>query len=118
MNRIKKPLLVLVILTVIMAFEKNDTLQPGTGEMVTKPPVYKDPTFPVEKRVEDLLSRMTIEEKIGQMNMPCVYISALGSDIPTKTENVIKITEGTFLEGIGPAGGFFTLGNNILFMDT
>ena len=28
---------------------------------------YKDPTQPVEFRVKDLLSRMTLEEKIGQM---------------------------------------------------
>ncbi len=28
---------------------------------------YKDPQRPVEERVEDLLSRMTLEEKIGQM---------------------------------------------------
>lgn len=30
--------------------------------------VYKDASAPVEKRVEDLLSRMTLEEKIMQMN--------------------------------------------------
>lgn len=29
--------------------------------------VYKDPNAPVEERVKDLLSRMTLEEKIGQM---------------------------------------------------
>ena len=28
---------------------------------------YKDPNQPVEVRVKDLLSRMTLEEKIGQM---------------------------------------------------
>ncbi|RLF03717.1 MAG: glycosyl hydrolase, partial [Thermoprotei archaeon] len=32
--------------------------------------VYKDPGRPVEERVEDLLRRMTLEEKIGQM---CQY---------------------------------------------
>lgn len=31
-------------------------------------PVYKDASAPIEQRVEDLLSRMTIEEKVGQMN--------------------------------------------------
>ena len=30
-------------------------------------PAYKDARQPVNKRVADLLSRMTIEEKIGQM---------------------------------------------------
>lgn len=30
-------------------------------------PVYKDPAQPVDARVEDLLSRMTLDEKIGQM---------------------------------------------------
>ena len=29
---------------------------------------YKDPTAPIEKRVESLLSQMTLEEKVGQMN--------------------------------------------------
>ena len=31
-------------------------------------PLYKDASAPVEKRVEDLLRRMTLEEKVGQMN--------------------------------------------------
>lgn len=31
-------------------------------------PLYKDPKAPVEERVSDLLSRMTLEEKVGQMN--------------------------------------------------
>ena len=31
-------------------------------------PVYLDASAPVEKWVEDLLARMTLEEKVGQMN--------------------------------------------------
>lgn len=31
------------------------------------PPIYNDPSQPIEARVEDLLARMTIDEKIGQM---------------------------------------------------
>ncbi|WP_183566484.1 glycoside hydrolase family 3 N-terminal domain-containing protein [Mucilaginibacter sp. SP1R1] len=31
--------------------------------------VYKDPKAPVDVRVKDLLSRMTLEEKVGQMSM-------------------------------------------------
>jgi beta-glucosidase len=30
-------------------------------------PAYRDPSLPIEKRVKDLLARMTLEEKIGQM---------------------------------------------------
>jgi len=31
-----------------------------------QPPAYKDPSLPVERRVADLLSRMTLEEKVAQ----------------------------------------------------
>lgn len=31
---------------------------------------YLDPTLPIPERVEDLLSRMTVEEKVGQMTQP------------------------------------------------
>ena len=30
-------------------------------------PIYKDPRQPVERRVEDLLSRMTLDEKVAQL---------------------------------------------------
>ncbi len=35
----------------------------------TEKPIYKNPKAPVEKRVEDLLSRMTTEEKVAQLGM-------------------------------------------------
>src|SRR5262245_24620698 len=30
-------------------------------------PAYKNPSLPIEKRVDDLISRMTLEEKVSQM---------------------------------------------------
>ena len=36
--------------------------------MQAQPPVYKDPKQPAETRIKDLLKRMTIEEKAGQLN--------------------------------------------------
>ena len=57
---------------------------------------------------------MTLEEKVGQMNMPCVYEEGLGTTIPAKTEAVQKFAAGTLIEGFGPGGGFFTLPNTIL----
>ena len=37
-----------------------------TGSAAAKYP-YRDATLPIDQRVEDLLSRMTIEEKAGQL---------------------------------------------------
>jgi beta-glucosidase len=76
--------------------------------------LYLDSKQPIDKRVEDLLSRMTLEEKIGQMNMPCVYEKGLGRDIESKFDGVRKFTAGTKEPGVGPGGGFFTLTNEIL----
>ena len=81
-------------------------------------PLYKNPLFSINQRIEDLLSRMTLEEKIGQMNMPCVYENGLGDSIPDKTEACRKLAEGKFIENLGPFGGFFTLANTILHEGT
>jgi beta-glucosidase len=80
----------------------------------TEIPLYLDKTQPLEKRVDDLLGRLTLGEKVGQMNMPCVYVDELGRSIPEKLEACRKFAEGSYLEGFGPGGGFFTLPNTIL----
>ncbi|HXK10890.1 MAG TPA: glycoside hydrolase family 3 C-terminal domain-containing protein [Vicinamibacteria bacterium] len=82
------------------------------------PPPYLDPALPVETRAEDLLRRMTIEEKVGQMNMPCVYEDALGGSDAEKTDGVRRFAAGTHLAGLGPGGGFFTLPNTVLHEGT
>ncbi len=38
-----------------------------SGDEIDSDALYKDPNQPVETRVEDLISRMTLSEKIGQM---------------------------------------------------
>ncbi|MBN2441337.1 MAG: hypothetical protein JXJ04_08320, partial [Spirochaetales bacterium] len=40
------------------------------GATIVFAQIYKDPSYSVEERVEDLLSRMTLNEKIGQMTQP------------------------------------------------
>ena len=77
-------------------------------------PIYLDPKRPVEDRVDDLMRRMTLKEKVGQLNLPCVYVDELGKDIPSKLEACRKFTAGTYTSEIGPASGFFTLADQIL----
>ena len=45
----------------------------------SKVPIYKNANEPVEKRVEDLLGRMTIEEKMAQLmqGMNCIVVNGL-----------------------------------------
>jgi beta-glucosidase len=53
---------------------------------------YEDPCCPVEQRVDDLLSRMTLEEKAGLMFHPVIEMNV----------------DGTLLEGPGRFGDFST----------
>jgi beta-glucosidase len=46
--------------------------------MSEETPVFRDPKAPIESRVEDLLARMTLEEKIGQMIHNAPAIDRLG----------------------------------------
>jgi beta-glucosidase len=77
-------------------------------------PVYLDPKRPVEERIDDLLSRMTLKEKVGQINMPVVFIDQLGKTIPLKLEACQRFAEGKYTDDIGPGGGFFALATTIL----
>ncbi|HXH49100.1 MAG TPA: glycoside hydrolase family 3 N-terminal domain-containing protein, partial [Terriglobia bacterium] len=77
-------------------------------------PVYLDPKQPIERRVDDLMSRMTLKEKVGQLNLPCVYVDELGKTIPEKLIACKRFAAGTYTNEIGPACGFFTLADTIL----
>ena len=82
----KKLLLLLLIVSMIVVFsltgckgeaveEEEETEEIETEEVIQEQipteiqggPVYMDPNASIEDRVEDLLSLMTLEEKIGQM---------------------------------------------------
>jgi len=86
----------------------------ATAQSGGKAPAYRDPTQPIRARVDDLMSRMTLIEKVGQLNLPCVYVEELGRSIPSKMAACRKFTAGTYTQEIGPACGFFTLANEIL----
>lgn len=68
---------------------------------------YKDPSLPIEERVEDLLSRMTLKEKVGQLNQ-----KMYGWQAYRRTENGIELTEEfkeqvAFGDGMGALYGLF-----------
>ena len=80
--------------------------------------IYKDPSAPVEKRVNDLLKRMTLEEKVGQMNQfvglgymktsKNVYPGVTVSDVEKWTEqgligsflHVLTIEDANYLQSL------------------
>jgi beta-glucosidase-like glycosyl hydrolase/peptidoglycan/xylan/chitin deacetylase (PgdA/CDA1 family) len=68
-------------------------------------PVYQNPVFSIDQRVEDLLSGMTLKEKLGQLNMP--YPGELAKDLPARIDACRKFAAGTLISNIGPAGGFW-----------
>jgi beta-glucosidase len=65
-------------------------------------PLYLDSSQPVERRLRDLRGRMSLKEKVGQMNMPCVYLAPLGRTPEDKQEGCRRFTVGTLTEDIGP----------------
>lgn len=52
-----------------------------------KKPLYKDAAAPVDQRVKDLIGRMTLEEKVGQIS------TLLGWDMYTKSNTTISASE-------------------------
>src|SRR2546430_8914091 len=90
----------------------------STWDQSSTAPIYLDPGQPIERRVDDLMSRMTLKEKIGQLNLPCVYVDELGKTIPEKIEACKRFAAGTYTDEIGPGSGFFTLADTILHEGT
>ena len=90
------------------------SLVPAAAAQSSGETVYLNPNEPIARRVDDLLSRMTLKEKVGQLNLPCVYVNDLGRDIPSKLAACRRFAAGTYTQEIGPGCGFFTLANEIL----
>ena len=56
-----------------------------------KPPLYKDPSQPLEERVRDLLGRMTLEEKLAQMQDLTFNQFSVNGEVDTvKMDSVLK----------------------------
>ncbi|MCK5137443.1 MAG: glycoside hydrolase family 3 C-terminal domain-containing protein [Bacteroidales bacterium] len=116
------------MITIIMGSLSNTSLAQN------RPPPYREPSYPIEQRIEDLLSRMTLKEKVGQMNIPCMYKKRIGwgldageislhkhmtlEERQTQMEGCRKFARGNHNDQIGPGGGFFTLADRVIYEGT
>ncbi len=106
-----------MVLTILIGLTPSASVQSSAQESAT-PPLYLDSGQPIERRVDDLISRMTLKEKVGQLNLPCVYVDQLGKTIPEKLTACRRFAAGTYTNEIGPGSGFFTLADTILHEGT
>jgi len=77
-NRLYRPLASFLYLFFVAS---NLTAQTAPNPSAAKEParyVYLDPSLPLEQRVNDLVSRMTLEEKISQMQDVAAAVPRLG----------------------------------------
>lgn len=60
-------------------------------------PLYKDAKAPIEKRIEDLISRMTMEEKVFQLNQYTLgrnsNVNNVGEELKHFEKQLIKVGE-------------------------
>ncbi len=75
-------------------------------------PLYLDAKQSINNRTEDLLKRMTLEEKIGQLNMPT------SGGYESRFEGIQTFALGKNEKNVGPGGGFFDLPNRFLHEGT
>lgn len=96
------------VVVVLMAYHPNAIAQASADK-----PIYLDAKQPISVRVDDLMRRMTLKEKIGQLNLPCGYVDALGKTSAEKMAAAREFAAGTYTSEIGPGSGFFTLANTL-----
>jgi len=72
----------LLSLSGVPASAQSSPLPPPTSAVTQSrqqdKPAYLDPSLPIEERVNDLVSRMTLEEKVSQMQNNAPAIPRLG----------------------------------------
>ncbi len=71
----------------------------GAGLAVAGEPVYRDRNAPVEARVEDLLQRMTVEEKVAQMTIRSTRRMLVDGALPLKDGRVDGSRVASVLDG-------------------
>lgn len=90
----------------------------ATTSAQTPVPLYKQADVPVDQRVHDLLGRMTLDEKIAQLQANSTLPAATGPNVgPTPAEGIIKggrIDETVAKRALGNGvGAFINLGSGL-----
>ncbi|MCS6994836.1 MAG: glycoside hydrolase family 3 C-terminal domain-containing protein [Anaerolineales bacterium] len=88
----------------------TSTTAPSPAPSPTVLPPYRDPSLPVEARIDDLLARMTLEDKLGQMTQVEKGAMKLGDVAPYRIGSVLSGGGGSPLQN-DPAGWVRMTGN-------
>lgn len=80
------------VMGILLLFSTTLNVQGQSKKVDSSIPLYKNPQAPVEQRVEDLLGRMTLEEKVAQMRH--IHFKHYNSDGRVDIDKLIKSTDG------------------------
>ena len=69
---------------VAIALAACNAADPAILETAASVPPYRDPSLPIDARVEDLLARMTLDDKIGQMTQPDIRFGYITPSLVTE----------------------------------
>jgi beta-glucosidase len=83
------------VATPTVAATRHHSGAKSRGQDTTQPLPYENPVLPVSQRVQDLLSRMTLAEKVGQMTQ------AERASVDTDTSKITTDLLGSLLSGGG-----------------
>ncbi|MFB6520714.1 glycoside hydrolase family 3 protein [Streptomyces sp. NPDC056401] len=72
---------------------------PATPARPDTPLPYRDASLPVDRRVEDLLSRMNLEEKAGQLFHSMLMMNADGTPVTETDGSILPFTTPELIEG-------------------
>jgi beta-glucosidase len=67
----------------VVAFNASEMAEPFSGDAtripdIKEPPIWRDPAQPLRKRADDLIRRMSLEEKVAQLRNDAPAIARLG----------------------------------------
>jgi beta-glucosidase len=67
----------------VLTFNASDIAAPFSGDAtripdIKEPPIWREPAQPLKKRIDDLIRRMSLEEKVSQLRNEAPSIARLG----------------------------------------